>query len=1620
MFTTPGVGFGQGANMGTIYAEFGLDISRLRQGTNEARQEINALEQESMQAMNNVGGMLTGLGSTLTMGLTAPLAGFSLVTINAASQFEQAMSRVEAVSGATGRQFEDLTAIARDLGRETSFTATQAAEGLQYLAMAGWEVEDMVEGMEPILRMAEAAQVDLGRATDITSDIMTAFRIPAEEAGRVSDVLAASAMSANTDVEQLGDTMAYAAPSAQALGFDLEEVAAAAGKLADAGIKGSRAGTSLDAVFRDLSSITESASDELEEYNIEIFDSEDNMNDLAEIIEDYEEALHGVSDAEAARIKEIGLTSRALRGLNALIGTGGEELAEYTDELRESDGAVDEMGESIRDNLRYEMTRLRSILNSILIDFGGALVPMVRESVVPAVEWFAEAVSGVSESFAELDPRVQTVYVGIGLLAGAIGPLMTIVGKWLTLNKTLALSIATLITKIHAKKAALTGLLMAINPVKAAVVAIGAALGIATTQMALSRRETRDLAGEMETYLDRTEELDELADRYEELTEKTERSASEQEELRQVTEDLANLVPTAVEGWDDYNEVLGINIDQVRDLSEEQRRLAANVMETRIQEQEAALEEVERKYGDVEENLQNLNRLHNEISEELGEERDQAIDINEVLDVRDDLLQDMLTTIYESSDGWVDTLRNVTQITEGLVYGNLTIADMNDLLLGIANRWEESGAKVDEEREKLERMREQLEQIRGIEEDRADTEEPEEPETPPAPDPGPYEEFKRIMNEVTEEAKEQTAVQRALGEEYDLNEVRAEILRDTLAELLEEGEAHEELIRLLARRYNTWTEEAEDTEETFTDLVTQLRTVTGVMETVDQLTADEIRERRLLNQEYDETEIKIDELTRVMEIMIEEGETSEALLRTLSMRLAEFQEQIDATTIEGDIYRDTLIAMHNELQIAEATQDALGRSFDETAFRAEYLEDAIEDATEKVERAYQEGEISTDRYRELSGQIDELSRMYATYSRAAEETEESTFDLAAAEKELREELDLIEARYKTLGDEVDVNSESADELRRHINLLLREGFEPTSDAVQDAYEELQEYEDISYDIVEVEEELEKALSDASAEYSVHGDEIEYLQEQSSAYEEAVIDLIGILGEEGLAVAENRELVEGLRNDHEELEEQIERMVGLERVYEEKEEALERLETRTELWTEEMTEAEAESRALEEEIQILESAMHDLADILGIDSEEVQELREQIVDLRGELSEAEQEEALEQLLERQEEQLERTRLQYELLHPEMDETEREAARLEAEIGVMNESLVQMAILLGMDAEAVEDLKEEIEELRNELDGYAEEDKDFVEETLKAHDEALEELTIKQELWTDTMSDSEAETQAMEERLRIFKDTAEELAIELGADHEEVERLRIEIRRLAEELDEDEEVVRGFFEGLREELEETHEDLEDFWYDFGRTLHGEVAQMFRDILDDMQNWEDAVKSLFDRIADHMLDVLAELAVQWALAQFTPGFAADFMSYHQGGQVPGSPNEERLVMARGSEWYIPDELMDLVRAGARQYSTGEYLRRDNGNSNSSFDYQQLAQAVGNEVAKHVNNGNPNNPNGNGDNGDTPVNFNIYAMDSQDVSRVFMENGEALARAALSNAKSNGTMKKLLERID
>lgn len=418
-------------------ADAGLDWKGTEAGGKAAR--------ESNEGYTVLKGTLANLASTAVTAAVGGIKDAASAVVEIGSAFETSMSKVSALSGATGDDLAALEAKARELGSTTTFSASQAADAMGYMALAGWDTQAMLAGVGPVLSLAQAGELDLAAASDLVTDYLSAFNMTAEDTGRMVDVLAYAQANANTTVDGLGQAFKNCAANCNAAGMDVETTSAAIAMMANQGLKGSEAGTALNAVMRDMTSRMEDGAIKIGDATVAVMDAQGNYRDFADILADVETATDGMGDAEKAAALQSTFTADSIKGLNLMLNAGSGELSSFRDDLYGCAGAAEDAATAMTDNLQGDLAGMGSAFEELALKiYDGVQEPLrdavqfVTGSVVPAltflvehVDYVAVALGGVAAAVAAMNfGKVASALSAVPkLLAGFTGgPILLVVG----------------------------------------------------------------------------------------------------------------------------------------------------------------------------------------------------------------------------------------------------------------------------------------------------------------------------------------------------------------------------------------------------------------------------------------------------------------------------------------------------------------------------------------------------------------------------------------------------------------------------------------------------------------------------------------------------------------------------------------------------------------------------------------------------------------------------------------------------------------------------------------------------------------------------------------------------------------------------------------------------------------------------------------------------------------------------------------------------------------------------------------------------------------------------------------------------------------------------------------
>jgi len=446
----------------------------------EMEQKLKALEEQANQSatalqkiaatgekLQDVGGRIEGVGKKL-MPVSAAVTGIGVASVKTAADFESGMSKVAAISGAAGDDLDALSKKAREMGAKTKFSASEAASAMEYMAMAGWKTEDMLSGIEGVMNLAAASGEDLAATSDIVTDALTAFGLTAQDSGHFADVLAAASSNANTNVSMMGETFKYCAPIAGALGFSVEDTAEAIGLMANAGIKGSQAGTALRTIMNNLSGEVKICGENIGEVEIATTNADGSMRELSDILSDCRDAFAGLSESEKVAAAESLVGKNAMSGFLALMNAGEADINKLSGAIENCDGTAQKMADTMNDNLEGQLTILKSQLQELAISFGEILLPAIK-NIVGCIQKFVDVLNSLPDG-------VKETIVTIALIAAALGPVLIIVGKIITAVGTIMTIVPKVVGVINGVKAAFAALNMTMlaNPIVLIIAAIAA------------------------------------------------------------------------------------------------------------------------------------------------------------------------------------------------------------------------------------------------------------------------------------------------------------------------------------------------------------------------------------------------------------------------------------------------------------------------------------------------------------------------------------------------------------------------------------------------------------------------------------------------------------------------------------------------------------------------------------------------------------------------------------------------------------------------------------------------------------------------------------------------------------------------------------------------------------------------------------------------------------------------------------------------------------------------------------------------------------------------------------------------------------------------------------------
>ena len=414
-------------------------------------------------AATDFGKAAQDVGKSMSKKLTAPILGAGGIVSKFAMDFDSEMSKVKAISGASGDEFDQLRNKAREMGAKTKFSATEAAQAMSYMAMAGWDNKQMLDGIDGIMNLAAASGEDLALTSDIVTDAITAFGLSAKDSSHFVDVLAATSSSSNTNVAMMGETFKYAAPIAGTLGYSIEDTALAIGLMANAGIKGSQAGTALRSGLTRLASPTKEVEKGMEMLGLSIEDVQGKpLDETLRIFRNSFKDLDGTQQAQAASLI---FGKNAMSGMLGIIQASEGDYNKLSQAISGADGAANDMATTMQDNLGGDLDKLKSAAEELAISFGELLMPALRD-VVDKVRDFVDKLNAMPDS-------TKQVLLDIAGFVAVLGPVIFIVGKISSGIGLISGALAVMQGSMVGATPAMIGLSKIFTGIKAAASALG-------------------------------------------------------------------------------------------------------------------------------------------------------------------------------------------------------------------------------------------------------------------------------------------------------------------------------------------------------------------------------------------------------------------------------------------------------------------------------------------------------------------------------------------------------------------------------------------------------------------------------------------------------------------------------------------------------------------------------------------------------------------------------------------------------------------------------------------------------------------------------------------------------------------------------------------------------------------------------------------------------------------------------------------------------------------------------------------------------------------------------------------------------------------------------------------
>ncbi len=677
-------------------------------------------------------------------GLKALVNGIKQVaefSYDAGASFEASMSKVQAISGATGAELEALTAKAKEMGATTMFSATESADALQYMAMAGWKAEDMISGLPAIMDLAAASGENLATVSDIVTDDLTAFGLTAEDASHFADVLAAASSNANTNVSLMGETFKYAGATAGAMGYTIEDLAVATGLMANAGIKASNAGTALRSVITRMSKPTKESQTAMDALGISLTDNQGNMYSFMQVMEKMRSSFAGLTEAEKAQYAAMLAGKTGMSGLLAVVNASEADFEKLSGAIDNCNGAAKNMADIMQDNLKGKVTILQSALEGL----GISVYDVFSDDLKTGVEAATSAIDRLHDSVENGDIGVSlnkmsdamgdmiknAVELGEGVLPVLIDAFTWIIDHGGMVAGTIAGILAFKTTMdVAAGAVAAFNAVCAANPyvlVAAGIAALsGALIGLIadTAKANESVEDINDRYGKLNNTIDEhIRKSDEnkasleaegtasmkLVDELSELQSKTRLTAEEQTRQKAIIDQLNAQYPNLNLMIDDQTGKLNMSTEAIRD------NIGAMLEQSKAMAAQEDMVQIAKDLYEAEKQLADIEKQQEETMQAVSEARQQAVtELEEYGRVTDDT-QEKITAATENQEAYAqklrDTQNDITELTDRYQSAADYVAEANGRMVESAA--ETTGQVLEEWQKELDKMVQDIDEFSG-------------------------------------------------------------------------------------------------------------------------------------------------------------------------------------------------------------------------------------------------------------------------------------------------------------------------------------------------------------------------------------------------------------------------------------------------------------------------------------------------------------------------------------------------------------------------------------------------------------------------------------------------------------------------------------------------------------------------------------------------------------------------------------------------------------------------------------------------------------------------------------------------------------------------------------------